>query len=114
MQVTEATAKTKVCPFAHGFNLGQALCLGSRCMAWDWTDPEFEYYHGHTATPYRGAAYSMTAHWPDGALPLGMDWEWESVLAISPNASTSGWWRRPKPNRLGQCGRTMVLQIEQG
>lgn len=110
MQVTEAN--TKVCPFALGFNLGQALCLGSRCMAWEWADPEYEYYHGQVATMHRGAAYSMTAHWPEGSLPLGTDWEWEP--ALKDPAPSVGWWRRPKPNRLGQCGRTMVLQIEQG
>ena len=113
MQTTEAIAKTKVCPFAHGFNLGQALCLGSRCMAWDWVDGEWEYYRGHAATPYRGAAYSMTAHWPDGSLPLGMDWEWEPA-ALKGLTQSAGWWRRLKPNREGQCGRTMILQIEQG
>jgi len=113
MQVTEATAKTKVCPFAHGFNHGQRLCLASGCMAWDWTEGEFEYYRGHMTAPYRGAAYSMSAHWPEGSLPLGMDWEWESA-ALKGGTQNTGWWRRPKPNREGQCGRTMILQIEQG
>jgi len=110
MQVTEATAKTKVCPFAHGFNHGQRTCLADGCMAWEWADPEYEYYHGQVATIYRGAAYSMTAHWPDDALPLGMAWEWEPALAISP--ISLGWWRRPKFNRLGQCGRTLIREVD--
>lgn len=112
MQVTKATAHKKVCPFAHGFNHGQRTCLADGCMAWEWADPEYEYYHGQVATMYRGAAYSMTAHWPEGSLPLGSDWEWESVLVVSPSVSTSGWWRRPKSNRLGQCGRTLVREVD--
>ena len=127
MQATELEAKTKTCPFAHGFNHGQRKCEASGCMAWDWTEGEFEYYHGRTTTLYRGAAYNMDAFWPESSLPLGSDWTWESSIrqpianALTfergpnpPPPSKLGWWRRPKADRLGQCGRAMVLQIEQG
>lgn len=37
--ITEADARTKICPFMRAGSVIPATCFGSECMAWTWVDP---------------------------------------------------------------------------
>ncbi len=118
MILTETEACRKACPFAAGFNASQAgrafkqgdsiridipTCIGSRCMSWEWFGLDKQAISLETITK---------------AYP-----EVKGLLQLTEEQAINHGWKVqkgypyvyrdiPEGERQGQCGRTVVVDIQ--
>lgn len=146
MIVTEKEASCIACPFAVSFNASQgrhymedghskrafdiATCIGSNCMAWEWTDPPFINPHmyildeiGEEQLPnsfwgsrlLEGKLGRSSAVWETNEIRRGRirtEMErrgWKFVEGLGNDEWDARYWRKPNPTRRGQCSRTLTL-----
>lgn len=99
---TEHEAKRKRCPLLHN---GNAMCLGSSCMAWAWDNDGYEYdYHVKTKPASSGYGYD-----PDNEANKKFEqagWLLDAQqVRVSAGFTTQYRWKRARPSaeHTGQC-----------
>jgi len=136
MIVTEEQAKQKLCPFARSFNADETypakdpICIGSRCMAWDWIDSEDllpQTFIQHPDGHYGSAGQSLRQGY---LTPSSNEYTAETKeefheritkvrleecwIRNEPYAVDSAvGWKKPHPQRRGQCLRAITIEPSQ-
>jgi len=106
MTVTEQEASNKICPFSRNQPLA-GLCMGSRCMAWNWVQSENESMYANNPD-YIQAQGKLKANVPlefvDGDM-IAKGWTVNKHVS----AIFSSRYTKPRKNRLGECGLTISV-----
>jgi hypothetical protein len=85
--VTEDEASERYCPATFANPNQSSKCIGSKCMAWRWTDPATEVQY--------------TA---EGEPAPGPEWVRDPDKIKTSDARFAVKWDRPRLNRSGYCG----------
>lgn len=135
MIVTEEQAAQKACPFAVSFNASHGMrviysgsssrefehakCIGAACMAWDWLDPEainpntYIIGDGTTARDRLDCIYKTGESKEDFDKRITEAYLADGFERVEKYSvcSVAGW-KKPHPERRGQCQRTLVINQE--